>query len=475
MMAYFSSLMFRPLKKSSVLPRSLGIADRLHYRNGSWNGGMKITLGRLFLPSGSLLSMHKRSLHHEIVRASYPSLVWKSRLGSVSSLSENHFSQHFHGFIGIKYFRCMVQRNVYKTVGSAKLSTSAAPTATNSTKSSTGDTPKSEKGKSSEGNVFLDNIGTIFLLFIASLIAWMVRGYYNGVRRNTVREKQIESLAHADPIELDDLRVANSPEFNLVTFQYIRRFILDQKRDTQGALESNHDPVDGHSDMFADDNSSSSTVTMVYPEFVSLVRTAMAQMKGEAFTIQLGHILDRVVVAALETQRKSRKATEGTGSSDTSRDHASDSNTDRSANILEAAPMPLEFWLTVLTLAMSGTPFERIQALHSLFCSSSDNSVGGSPTISIDQVVQLVGYLQDTCQLVPDAQVVMTSHKYPLQEYVVANPEQLVDRQQWENTEGTDGRDLSNCASNITATMLTEILSSRSVCAWGECYRYKAK
>jgi hypothetical protein len=436
---------------------------------------------RLDRTLGPLLQVHRRFIRQENVRASFHmissltlhSLARKSCLVAFASTLPGNSLNLSSGSIGIKYFHCMVHRNCYKTVGFAKFSTSVAPTATASSKSSTGEAPKSEKSKSSDGNVFLDNIGTIFLLFVASLIAWMVRGYYNGVRRNTVREKLIESLAHADPIELDDLRIANAPDFNMETFQYIRQYILDQKLKACAPDETYHDRLNGSSASGAASSGTVSTISMAYPEFVSFVRTAMIQMKGEAFTIQLGHILDRVVVAALEKQRKCRQATEG--NSDTTHDHASDTNIDQSTSILDATPMPIEFWMTVLTLVMSGTPFERIQALHSVFRSSSDNSSDESPTMSIDQVVQLVGYLQDTCQLVPDAQVVMTSHKYPLQEYVVASPEQLVDRQQWDNGDSKDGKDLSNCTNKITVSMLTEILSSRSVCAWGECYRYKTK
>lgn len=39
---------------------------------------------------------------------------------------------------------------------------------------------------------------------------------------------------------------------------------------------------------------------MNYAEFLSLVMHCMKEMKGEGFTIQLGHLLDRVVIAEVE-------------------------------------------------------------------------------------------------------------------------------------------------------------------------------
>ena len=93
--------------------------------------------------------------------------------------------------------------------------------------------------------------------------------------------------------------------------------------------------------------------------------------------------------------------------------------------------------------------------------------------VTIDQVVELVGYLQDTCQLVPDAQVVATTRKYPLQEYQVGTPEQLVDRHRWVKKKNDDGKKEEEQQPNIDCSALAAILRSKSVCAWGECYHKK--
>ena len=440
--------MLQRLCSTSPYPRFLGTVPR-YPQNSTWIAQYVRRFDHGNAPSPII---HRRFLHDSMRRSTFP-MISSLNLASVMRSDRNCF-----------YF--VVSKTICDTKSCMKFSSTPASASATTVRSE--EASKSEKSSKGSDNIFLDNIGTIFLIFIASLIAWMVRGYYNGVRRNTVREKQIESMSHADPIELDDLRAANAPEFTLETFQYIRDFIIQQKRDNDMTFDVSHDTVHGPTHHFASDNSTASAILLSYPEFVQLVRTAMIQMKGEAFTIQLGHVMDRVVVAALEKERTRRQRD---AASETASDGLADN--EESSNILDATSMPLEFWLTALTLAMSGTPFERIQAIHSIFRSSPYNNSGieTPPAISIDQVVQLVGYLQDTCQLVSDAQVIMTTHKYPLQEYVVASPEQLVDRQQWDDgsSNGSKG------ANNITVDMLTEILSSRSVCAWGECYRYKSK
>ena len=161
------------------------------------------------------------------------------------------------------------------------------------------------------------------------------------------------------------------------------------------------------------------------------VRTAMAQSKGASFTIQLGHLLDRAALSALSKRGKTLPDS-----------------------------MPLSFWFTILAMAVSSTPDKRIAVLFESLLDNND------PRISMESVTEVVGYLQDTCQLVPDTQIVTTTHKYPIQEYGVASPLQLVDRQQTlENMQVKD----------VDLQGFTDILCSKSVCAWGECYKKRNK
>jgi hypothetical protein len=72
----------------------------------------------------------------------------------------------------------------------------------------------------------------------------------------------------------------------------------------------------------------------------------------------------------------------------------------------------------------------------------------------------MVGYLQETCQLPPDAQIVPTETKCPTQQWKKDKSQDLVP---WDENE-LDLIDLFAFAS---------ILRSRLVFAWGECY-YKS-
>jgi hypothetical protein len=69
-----------------------------------------------------------------------------------------------------------------------------------------------------------------------------------------------------------------------------------------------------------------------------------------------------------------------------------------------------------------------------------------------------------------------------LQEYVVGTPAQLIDHHLFdhkEDSKDTKGKTTNDAniatGDNITVDILSDILSSRSVCAWGECYKYKSK
>jgi len=243
-------------------------------------------------------------------------------------------------------------------------------------------------------NAFVDNIGTIFLSSIALIIAWLVRSYYGTANKNAVRDC-IEEMTSLDPCEIDELRRANS-ELKIDVFREIIQIVREE--------------FPGGS--------------CTYEEFILVVRKQMIQKKGEQFTIEFGHLIDRVALGALQRREK-----EGND------------------------VMPISFWLTALTLALNSSVPERIQVLYEIMQLTNEK-------VTVDVVREHVGDLQDTCQLVPDSQVVETDRKYPFQQYKQGKGKDLVD---WDG-QSTDVLDVDAYAA---------ILRTKSVCAWGECYHKK--
>ncbi|GAX15635.1 hypothetical protein FisN_3Hh107 [Fistulifera solaris] len=177
-----------------------------------------------------------------------------------------------------------------------------------------------------KSNVFLDNLGAIFLSSIGLLIAYLVRSYMNTNKRNAIRD-DIETQAALDPLEIDDLRFANAQ----LTPDVFRKLITE----------------------VADEE-------MTYPAFVEAVRRVMSSMKGPAFTVELGHLIDRVIVAALQKHNRTT---------------------------LDA--MPVEFWWVALSLALNSSTPERIQILYQVL-------QGRRERVTLQDVTRIVDYLQDT-------------------------------------------------------------------------------
>lgn len=253
---------------------------------------------------------------------------------------------------------------------------------------------KEQTKKKDNSNIFLDNLGKIFLGAIATVVAMVIRSSSSTKKKNNLRD-QIEDASILDPVEIDELRIANS-ELTPDVFRHIVRDLLDR--------------FPQH--------------TCSYREFTRSTRTTMAQLKGGEFTVQLGHYLDRVVADVLGKYGKS----------------ADD-------------PLPLALWLATLSMALYSSVDERIEVLFESM--EKENS-----SVLFSQVEDMVGYLQDTCQLPPDTQVVATETKYPVQLWERGTPSQLVP---WDGSKN-DKMDLESFKS---------ILKSKSVCAWGECYHKK--
>eukprot|EP00558_Chaetoceros_sp_UNC1202_P005754 CAMPEP_0197247850 /NCGR_PEP_ID=MMETSP1429-20130617/32517_1 /TAXON_ID=49237 /ORGANISM="Chaetoceros sp., Strain UNC1202" /LENGTH=92 /DNA_ID=CAMNT_0042708881 /DNA_START=81 /DNA_END=356 /DNA_ORIENTATION=+ len=59
-----------------------------------------------------------------------------------------------------------------------------------------------------------------------------------------------------------------------------------------------------------------------------------------------------------------------------------------------------------------------------------DDMAADSPStaksgVSEKNIIKMIGYLQSTCQLVPESQIIESETKYPVQEYTVGSPMEL--------------------------------------------------
>lgn len=298
--------------------------------------------------------------------------------------------------------------------------------------------------KANEPNVFLDNLGKIFLMAIGTVIVTLVRSSYNTSNRNIIRDR-LEQIAAMDPKELEEFREANS-DLTLGTMRELLSIYYKEH-----ARRSDYGP--GY--------------TSSYKEFVATIRKVMATKfpkQGESFTIQMGHYLDRIVVDIVE-----RRA-------------------EKSASVVENnEELPVALLFTAMISAMNGTVSDRIQILHELLLieeqqqevgfgindqSSSITSVNDAITansVALTRVRDMVGYLQETWQLPPDTQIVPTDRKYPTQLWSRATPEDMLpdSSETSENENNTEG---SGEIEIVDLVDFAAILRRKSVCAWGECY-----
>eukprot|EP00568_Trieres_chinensis_P001179 CAMPEP_0183309438 /NCGR_PEP_ID=MMETSP0160_2-20130417/25341_1 /TAXON_ID=2839 ORGANISM="Odontella Sinensis, Strain Grunow 1884" /NCGR_SAMPLE_ID=MMETSP0160_2 /ASSEMBLY_ACC=CAM_ASM_000250 /LENGTH=228 /DNA_ID=CAMNT_0025473465 /DNA_START=116 /DNA_END=799 /DNA_ORIENTATION=- len=228
-------------------------------------------------------------------------------------------------------------------------------------------------------------------------------------------------------MEIDDLRVANS-EFTLEVWDSIRKEILS-------AFPSGR---------------------ARYEDFVSVVIQTMRGIKGEAFTIQLGHLLDRVAVDVLEETER------GTD------DEASMSALERDGDLGERTlPLPLLF--AILSLALNCNVKDRVQILFEaarMTNGSGDAGEEGGTLASEEDVIKMVEHLQHTCQLAPDAQIVYGDQKYPVQQYQKGTAAELVAGAK--KTMGEEGiKDFTgDNGDKYDVTDFHRLLRTKSVCAW---------
>jgi len=261
----------------------------------------------------------------------------------------------------------------------------------------------------------------------------LLRSTKSNNSRTALRE-DIESSALLDPLEIDDLRLSNS-NFTLEVWEKI---------------------VEEARKQFASRNNKAT-----YPEFLSLVKKGMREMKGDTFTIELGHLLDRVVIAELERMEKESYTENSLG------------GREGEENSLLLKELSLPFLFAALSLALNSTVTDRVRVLfESMLLGEMDNTlIEETTTVSGDQVSQMIGVLQSTCQLVPAAQIVETNSKIPFQTFRVGTGDELTQRARagYGMKKGSAGV-TSKREGPVSLAEFHSILKSGTVCAWGECY-----
>lgn len=355
-----------------------------------------------------------------------------------------------HRSVGLQLLRLAQIRATHLRIFSAsrasaskRFSTAAASTSSSASSSTNEDASKDsssdgKKSKKDDSNLFLDNLGKIFLSSIGLVLVMLLRSTKSNNSRTELCDA-IESSALLDPLEIDDLRWSNE-DFTVDVWEKI---VEEIKRE----LLANRDKGRG----------------VTYPEFLSVVTRAMKEYKGEGFTIQFGHLVDRVVIAELE-----RTAAEG-GDTAGENESAAVSGSGKEGQELMQKELPLPFLFAALSLALNSTITDRVRVLFESMPQIEDNAA--NPTISNEQVCEMVQHLQNTCQLVPGAQVVETNSKVPYQTYRVGTGDELVKRAR----EGYGGKKGSVGVTEdkdgpVSLEDFHAILKSRTVCAWGECY-----
>jgi hypothetical protein len=301
-------------------------------------------------------------------------------------------------------------------LNSYNFSSVAAPSSKPFNKSSSEDNNDSSKdqskNKKDDSNIFLDNLGKIFLSTIALVLLSLLRSNKGNNAKAALRD-DIESTALLDPLEISDLRDANDFITREVWDEIVQEFV------TGGIVDR-----------------------VTYGQFMNTVLKVLRRKAGEGATVQYGHLMDRVVVKEMEKIVEQNRV-EGD------------------------VELPLLFLLTAFSLAMNSSVADRVQSLYDVMILSQGDNADGSnneQTVPMRKVKEMVQHLQSTCQLVPDAQIVPTISNIPYQTYRVGDGAELTQRA----CQGLGMGDDEGKAVDLED--FYSILKSRSVCAWGECY-----
>lgn len=286
-------------------------------------------------------------------------------------------------------------------------------------------------------------------------------------------------------------------------------------------FDNGNDGMTSNTDDSERSTPSSNLPTMTYTEFISRVMIIMKNMKGEEFTIQMGHLIDRVVLTDLVLTDLNKRNTNDDDNNNDKEDVVVDGADANDDDGDENPPLDLSFLLTVLSLALHTTTVrDRIEVLFDVMHAEHTSNDGSDSSTTLGEegdmtrmnlsdttllldnkttttnnndannitttnnnketkkkVVQtrhirdMIGYLQRTSQLVADTQIVETTTKYPAQIYKVGSPDELValgmamKKDMISDEALLDGR--------WSCDDFHHLLKSRSVCAWGECYTKK--
>lgn len=317
-----------------------------------------------------------------------------------------------------------------------------------------GKSKHSKQQSKDDSNIFLDNLGKIFLTTIALVLLSLLRSTKGNNAKAALRD-DMEASALLDPLEIEDLRFANEHTLTKTVWDEILKEFREVGREK-----------------------------VTYGMFVNVVLRVLRRIHGEGATIQCGHLMDRVVIAEMDRVGREMDQRE---------------NNEKSDGVTRDLELSLSFLLTALSLALYSTVADRIDALYNamVLLQGLNNDAGEStavqastdsdletlkreqPSVSLNQVEQMVQHLQNTCQLVPDAQIVETNANIPYQTYRVGDGAELTKRAR-EGMMGkkNDAKGAEDQGKDVGGDVVRledfyGILKSRSVCAWGECYGKK--
>ena len=347
---------------------------------------------------------------------------------------------------------------------------------------------KEGKEKRTAGDVFLDHLGTVFLSCIAAILIALFRSSRGSSNKLAIRDA-LEEASALDPFEIQDLRDANHP---IMTSEFLGK-VLEELRRQEHEMAGLGD----------------GRIRMGYTEFVSRAMRIMREIRGdEGCTIQLGHMIDRVMLAMVSAQKS--------GSTIETKKLKIATNEGNSGVIDDDVDDDIDIYLIILSLVMSGPVRDRVGYLFEVMRTmpksrrderdgddsnhdTNDNNEGkGNNDNETEQkrvdeecIVAMIGHLQRSYQLVADTQVRASDDEwFPFQQYRVGNSHELVagGKEERKNflSDGalqvsSDGDDSGKTGEDgqrrregqergWTCDDFHHLLRSKSVCAWGECY-----
>ena len=354
---------------------------------------------------------------------------------------------------------------------------SLTTTSTNTTSTTTAAATATTNKSKTVGDIFLDNLGKIFLTTICLIITALIRSSLATTNQNNTR-KYIEKYSILDPFEIHDLRLANE--------DIVDKNVWDWIVSTLWKKNKNDDNSDNIDDIEDDEN-------MDYRKFISLVMTIMKEIQKnndkqkeeeqkEFSTIQLSYLLDRIVIALLQKkhQQEQEKKTKQQMILGDNQSEYNDIYVNEINQVDDNGKLDLSLLLVAFSLCLNSTIRDRVEALFDIMVHKQEkqqqqNKKEGNISdtlVNKKYIIEMIGYLQDTCQLVPDAQIITSETKYPVQQYRIGTPLELtnigVTMKKDDLSDGALEEDVDR--SLWTCDDFHQLLRSRAVCAWGECY-----